>query len=303
MLNKIIRFYKNIASLDYKFASLERNVIFQNKYDYLSMLTLSSKESGITNIKYSPQDLVVSLTSYGRRILSVHTTIESLMQQSQKANRIILWLDDSYKNEILPICLQNQVKRGLEIRFCNDIKSYKKLIPTLLLCPEDIIITCDDDVIYSFDFIENLFHSYAKNPSSKTIYANRCHKIRLTNDSKLYPYTEWEHCTKDIIASTLIFPVGEGGILYPPKCFHKDVTNSELFMKLSPKGDDIWFKAMALLNGYNAQKVVTHKADGLDYYENTQFRDMGLAQVNVIKNQNDVQIQNVFDKYGLIKLL
>ena len=35
-------------------------------------------------------ELIVSLTSYGPRIQDVHLTIESLMQQTRKANRIIL---------------------------------------------------------------------------------------------------------------------------------------------------------------------------------------------------------------------
>jgi hypothetical protein len=51
------------------------------------------------------------------------------------------------------------------------------------------------------------------------------------------------------------FPTGVGGILYPPKCFHKDIADKELFLKLAPNADDIWFWAMACLIG---RKKINH---------------------------------------------
>ena len=50
-------------------------------------------EPGVTDTKYGDHDIIVSLTTYGKRIYEVAVTIESIMEQTMKANRIILWID------------------------------------------------------------------------------------------------------------------------------------------------------------------------------------------------------------------
>ena len=96
--------------------------------------------------------IIVSLTSYPARIDVVNTTIESILNQSLKANRIILWLAPEQfpnKEKDLPDKLIKLKKYGLIIDWYHDIGSYKKLIPTLKLYPNDIIVTADDDVLYN----------------------------------------------------------------------------------------------------------------------------------------------------------
>ena len=50
-------------------------------------------ESGIVDTKYCDHEIIVSLTTYGKRFYDVAITIESIMEQTMKANRIILWID------------------------------------------------------------------------------------------------------------------------------------------------------------------------------------------------------------------
>ncbi|MDP3180683.1 MAG: hypothetical protein Q8M67_02610, partial [Bacteroidota bacterium] len=106
-----------------------------------------------------------------------------------KPNRIILWLDNSFKNTTIPYLLRMQEKRGLEICYCIDIRSYTKLVPTLELCPNSVIITVDDDMIYTPDFIEHLLNAYQKD--SKKVYFYRGHKIVFDKKGKLAPYENW----------------------------------------------------------------------------------------------------------------
>ena len=54
--------------------------------------------------------LIVSLTSYGRRLYDVAYTVESIMRQTLKPNKIVLWIDESDKDNI-PIALRNQQAR------------------------------------------------------------------------------------------------------------------------------------------------------------------------------------------------
>ena len=39
------------------------------------------------------------------------------------------------------------------------------------------------------------------------------------------------------------------GVLYPPHTLYSDVSREDLFIRLAPDADDVWFWAMAVLNG------------------------------------------------------
>ena len=87
-----------------------------------------------------------------------------MLHQTIKPNKIILWLDQTAYNtyESIPIALHRQEARGLEIRLCEDIKSYTKLVPALINFPNAVIISVDDDIIYPIDFVERLYRAYKK---------------------------------------------------------------------------------------------------------------------------------------------
>lgn len=118
---------------------------------------LSSNAKGTSNALHIGKQIIVSLTSSGQRIHNAYLAIESIMQQTLKPNKIILWLaEEEFSHNQLPESLKILESRGLEIRFCEDQKTYNKLIPTLKLHPDDIIITIDDNVIYPIDLLDRL---------------------------------------------------------------------------------------------------------------------------------------------------
>ena len=87
-------------------------------------------------------------------------TIESIFQQTLKPNRIILWLQRDLESVNLPITLRLQQRRGLEIRYCDDIRSYKKTYSYFRTLSRCDVITVDDDVLYKYDMIENLINEH-----------------------------------------------------------------------------------------------------------------------------------------------
>ena len=75
--------------------------------------------------------IIVSLTSFPARIGVVWMVVESLMHQTLKPHKIILWLSKEQFSTIesLPKKLLAQRERGLEIRLVDgDIRSHKKYI-------------------------------------------------------------------------------------------------------------------------------------------------------------------------------
>lgn len=255
---------------------------------------------GVNTTNKRKEKVIVSLTSYGRRVSSVLPyTIISLLRQSYKPDMIILWLDnDNWNDEKLPKSLKRLKKYGLTIRYCEDLKSYKKLIPTLEEFPDDIIITCDDDIYYRHDMIANLMHYYNNSPNK--IYANIAHRIMFDSNGNISSYNDWNH---DITGTTdrMVFPVGCGGILYRKKLLYKDVTNQDLFTQLAPYADDIWFYFMELLQGTICEVIPQSKKQfiPLDNFYQIFHKNASLSSSNVKENQNDVQIQSIIKHYGI----
>lgn len=246
------------------------------------------------------KNITVSLTSYGQRIHTVHVAIQAIFNQSKKVQKVLLWLaQDEFTPENIPITLKTLQEQGLQIYFCEDIKSYKKLIPTLKMFPDDIIITFDDDIYYKQDVIEKLYNSYLSEPD--VIHCIRGHQMKFLPSGTLDSYNNWDMCIQASQASLDIFPTGAGGVLYPPNVFHEDILRSELFMSLAPYGDDIWFKAMSLLQKTQC-KVVAHNDPGysknLECIENTQQNALWLKNKNEDEGNNK-QIKEVFGKYFL----
>ena len=256
----------------------------------------------IENVKASLQNtilenVIISLTTYPPRIDSVHNTLKSLLNQSIKAEKIILWLaeeDFPKGEEDLPESLKEMREHGIIIGwYKSNLHSSLKLIPTLKKYSESIIVTADDDILYQEDWLLHLYISYIFNPSA--IHCHRIHQVRIDRDKKVLPYNLWGWTVRTRIPSYCNFLTGVGGVLYPPHSLDEDVFREDLYMKLCPTGDDIWFWAMALLHGTKIQQV-WFSTSSLDFVDGTQ--DTAMWKDNVKgENHNDEMIKNIFAYY------
>lgn len=294
---RFMRYFQHLSNenAEKTFKKLYERLSIEQRMMHIELFTKNSTEKGITDIPYFPnKQVIVTLTTHSKRLYEVFLAIESIMQQTVKPNRIILWLDETKQNEPLPITLQRQMERGLEVRFCKDVGPHTKLVPSLIIFPDDILVTIDDDTIYAFDMLENLLNSYRQFP--QYIHANRAHVIKFTDKGYIDNYNAWEQCTAKIGTSPLLFPTGVGGVLYPPHSLCEEVLNEEAFLQLCPTADDIWFKAMSLLNNTSCYRIATHNPS---YYSIPTMQDIGLYKKNVFGGENDIQIKNVFEAYRL----
>ncbi|MCL2650484.1 MAG: glycosyltransferase family 2 protein [Candidatus Azobacteroides sp.] len=256
------------------------------------------------NKKNSPQ-YIVSLTSYGMRL--THTApyaIITIFNQRVKPDKIVLWVGHKDKENI-PKIMEKLTRKGLEIRFCEDMRSYTKLIPALETFSKDYIITVDDDVFYPRNWFEQLLATHKENPGK--IICHRAHGMKVDENHDLLSYNQWSNCDGQTIRKNL-FPTGVGGILYPPKCFHNDIKNRELFMKLTPYADDIWFWAMALINkdhwGEEYPYIVIENGYSIklrDIDTRQTVNENALRNNNVDQNGNDRQLKAVIEYYPQIR--
>ena len=278
-------------------SSLARKYLFGSLWDN----TLHCTEPGVSEERLCDEEVVVSLTSYGNRIYEAHLAIESIMQQTVRPNRIILWLaKDEFEGKTLPVALRMQQERGLEIAFCEDMKSYNKLIPSLQHFPESCIITIDDDAAYYPDVMEKLVYAHQDKPHD--ICASRMHGMVMGDDGKPIPYANWQACINECPENNgLAFFTGVGSVLYPPHCFTDEVFNKDVFMDICRTADDVWFNAMRLLNDVNVTKVYSADPEG-DFTELPSSM-VDPLRLNNIHVGNDKAVLSVYGRYGLFEKL
>ena len=227
-------------------AAVYNKLYFSERAHHLTCQALNTIEKGVSDIARDNVEIIVSLTTHGNRIYDSFLAIESIMQGSVKPNRIILWLAKDIQKESLPQVLLNQIGRGLEVKYTEDIGPYTKLIPALKENPDSIIVTIDDDILYPYDTLEMLVTAYQKHP--QCICANRIMDIKLDNYGKPTSLPSWKELDDKKRISKLNFFEGVGGVLYPPHCFSSDVLDQHVFEDICPTADDVWLNCMALLS-------------------------------------------------------
>jgi hypothetical protein len=87
-----------------------------------------------------------------------------------------------------------------------------------------------------------------------------------------------------------------GGTLFPPRCFHKDILNKDIFMKICSNADDVWLNLMVRLNGTSIVKV----DDTCAILPVLIRQDFKLFSSNIY--ENDRYIKAVQDVYGEVFL-
>jgi hypothetical protein len=199
------------------------------------------------------RSLIVSMTSIPSRLLGIPITLDSIFRQSVKPTRLLLWLPRRRfpTRATVPWWVRALARRGLEIHFSESDRPHDKLLPTIQADPNAIVVTIDDDIIYSTRMIARLLDGHRHFPEAVICHSAR--SITFTSNGNPAPYETW---TLDDPAlrtpSHKALPLGVMGVLYPPASLHPDVLNAQVAAELAPTADDLWFKVMALRRGTKA---------------------------------------------------
>lgn len=254
-----------------------------------------SKKYGL-NQKPRDQKVIVSFTSYPKRIGDVWLVVETLLRQSVKPDAVILWLAESQfpgRLDDLPQRLVALQARGLTIRFCDDLRSHKKYYYVMQEYPEDLIILADDDTMYSKDLVKKLVRMHERNP--KDIVCMTPAKITAVEEMPSgwgrYGWNERvEH-------AYLAQPFTGQGTLYPPHSLdEKYAFDKEKIMELCPHADDLWLKLMSMRIGVLVTAAYPCRSFPVAIYGSAEG---SLWYINGQDKQNDVQWQNLLDHYGV----
>jgi len=260
---------------------------------------LTSSSTGVSIDSIADTEVVVSLTTHGKRVYEVYLAIESIMQGSVKPNRIVLWLSHEFQNTVsLPSVLTNQINRGLEIKYVEDLGPYTKSVPAFRAFPDATIITIDDDILYPYDTVEMLLSMHASH--SNMICANRVMNVTYDKYGRLTSVPSWKELEDKTRVSRANFFEGVGGVLYPSNCFDAVSLNSDLFLHLCPSADDVWFNVQSVRQNISIVPANMHYLR-FPLLINESVQDLALwRQNNCPENtQNDKQLRAVLDYFHL----
>lgn len=239
---------------------------------------------------------IVSLTTYPQREKKVQWTLKTLFNQTAEIDKIILWLsEEQYPEKKIPDEIKQYMDFGLEVRFCEELRSHKKYYYTMMENPQAIVVTVDDDVLYPEDTIEHLLTKHQRFPNA--VVCNQARLIQSENGEFL-PYRDWGvNISPNIDGPDMrILPIGEGGILYPPGCLHEEVFNRQLIKDIALYADDLWLKTMAMKNGTMAVLSTKTQTPPCGVIEKN-THDEPLNKMNIGKNRNDITFKLLREKF------
>lgn len=236
--------------------------------------------------------VLISLTSIPSRLPVVHSTIRSLLDQSVRPRLIVLWLNEALEGAI-PEKLQRLCGDRFEIRFRPGTSAHRKLVFALEEFPDHAVVNCDDDHMYPRDWLERLYREYLSHPEE--VVAHQCRRILYDDDGRPLGYRLWRG-EKPGVSHPDTLAVGYGGTLYPPGALHPDVTDAALYMELAPRADDLWFKAMGVLQGTSTRRSTDPPRKPLPVLRS---QKEALGSTNIWEDGNVEQWNRICRHYGI----
>ena len=294
----IKRRQKKLIENGKKTSSLYNNIIgyieaYYNIY-WVKKISRKQKFNSVNNKSYDDKKIIASLTSFPKRINTVWITIVTLLNQTVKPNKIILWLAEEQFDgiESLPKNLLDLQKYGLEIRFCDDLRSHKKYYFAMQEYTEDIVILFDDDMFYPKNTIKKLYELYKKFPSDICAINTQvmCDGFESMPSVWRNPYIN-----EKIINSDKVQVYTGSGSLFPPHALDLEVFNKEAILNLCPYADDLWLTFMAYRKKTKISSLSKWRSFPITIY-NTEKNS--LWYINSEGGQNDKQWSNLLNRYN-----
>lgn len=240
------------------------------------------------------EDVVVSFTSFPKRIHKVWLVIECILRQRIQPGIIVLYLSqDQFKSkDELPSKLLNYERKNLiKIQLePDDYRSHKKYWYAIRDFPDKTIITIDDDIIYHSKLISNLLYFHKKEPNY--VIAEFTNRIIWNNDCSIKAYSQWEKSRLKVgEKGNYIFFGSGGGTLFPCGSLKDANLPINIINKVCPLADDIWLNAIVRKNGFN----VLCANDSISVPTWIIFNNEKLSTINDGDKFNDKQLFNVIE--------
>lgn len=250
------------------------------------------------NIRNSDGEFITaSLTTFPARVKVVRYAIISILLQTRRPDRVILWLaEEQFPDKQIPGNLRDLCEYGLEVHFCDDLRSHKKYYYALIQQKSnELVITFDDDIIYHPHTIERLVNKHKEQPNF--IICSQVHIITYDERGGFNPYHKWDTASDGMDeASDHYMPLTGSGCLYPYGSLPIDAFNKKNICSMALTTDDLWIGVMAKVNG---TKICPPSIVSRQFSVVKESQLQNLSQVNCIEDGNDTTMKRLQKEYKL----
>jgi hypothetical protein len=244
----------------------------------------------VTHMEHFSPPVIISLTTSPKRISQIKPTLDRIMEQTVLPDAIVLNLPHVFKRngetfgDLPEFITTNPL---VKINRCEDIGPATKILPTAKLYsdPETIIISIDDDILYTPNMIETYLKYSSMFPdvvvSSSSNYL-RSAPPKNINESDLPPNTYFSE-----------FLEGYSGVLYKKRFLDiimKDLTDEYILQlpKYCFQSDDFLLSNSLTRNGIpifiiNKSDIVEHP---LEYGEGKDALHHGANETSLGNDDN-----------------
>lgn len=194
-----------------------------------------STVSNHDNVPEGKLPVIVSLTSWKKRINTVGKTIESILDHCNPYKIVLTLSGEEFPNlaNDLPFDLLQYARDGeVEIQWVHgNVRSFKKVLYTLERYKNFPVVSADDDCLYKEDYVKVLYEKWLRD--KKAIWTYK----RDTN--------------------TKVFFFGHGpACLYPPNCFGEYGLLALNPQIVDSNHDDIYYGVLAKMMNIHVKQAV-----------------------------------------------
>lgn len=197
--------------------------------------------------------MATCITTFPSREAQVVRALATLRRQFVAPETLYVCLEEKrYPGRELPSTLKNEIRKNPRIQIIwsreEALGPFNKLIPAvpLLIQCDRGAVTVDDDVRYSpflFLFLRQMVRT-----SPGAVCGLRGWQVPEAGRDWI-PYIQWRPLRVPS-SGRRVFLTGVGAVAYPKSFLRaKLLTDSSVFNRLCPENDDVWFWAIAALEG------------------------------------------------------
>ena len=279
---------KSLLQRIYSFNIRERFLF--NPFVYMDISSLGNYQGINTGVKRN-LPVIVSIYAASNELKNMHLTIYSLLNQTMKPDKIILWVDDSEDLQSLSYEITQFIKNGLEIKFVKELGPYTAAYNAIKDYSESINVIAQNGFYYPTTWLKKLYASYIQ--YSEDIQVHIANRVKL-KENKVFSSKFWEKEVKKDSADFSYIMNNNGGILFPPNCFGNDFLRTDIFLKYAPVNSELWYWVMSLVYGRKIRVVknalsFTISVDILKfikYKEDLELKDKQLEDLLKFYQQN-----------------
>ncbi len=175
---------------------------------------------------------------------------------------------------------------NIRVNFVDNSGPYRKLIPLLeTIGGDDVVVTADDDVLYSENWLKRIVESALLYPNY--IVCGRARRIQKNIIGLFQNYANWP-LVRDRATNLFLLPIGISGIAYRIGLLDLEFAMDEAYFDYAPTADDMWFRLASIRK--NTKVYVDPEIDK----ENAHIGHlMGLERVNL---QRPIEGRRLFER-------